>query len=73
LDECLGLRHCLAWAVDNKLSIIITESDAEIVVKCLYVAPVFVEIELVILDCLNFMISLSNVVVVSHLIYLISF
>jgi hypothetical protein len=65
LAECLGLRWCLAWAVDNRLSNIIIESDAEVVVKCLHGALVIAEIELVILDCLNLMNSLSNVIVVS--------
>jgi hypothetical protein len=68
MTKGLGLRWCLAWAVDNRLSNIIIESNAEVVVKCLYGAHAITKIELVILDCLNFMTSLSSVVVVSILV-----
>lgn len=65
MAECLGLRWCLEWAVENHVSNLSIESDAECVVKCLHGAPMIAEIDLVIVDCLDYLSRLSNVSVSS--------
>jgi len=50
LAECMGLRWCLAWAMENQLSNFIIELDAESVVNCLHCAPLIAQIELLILN-----------------------
>jgi hypothetical protein len=60
LAECLGLRWVIDWAVEQNFSSIVFETDAESVVKCMQGALKLVEIESIVLDCLEGLSKLSN-------------
>lgn len=63
--ECMGLRWCLARAMEKQLCNVIVELDAESVVNCLHGASLLVDIAPLILDCLEYLSKLENVSVCS--------
>jgi ribonuclease HI len=65
LAECLGLRWVIDWAVEQNFRSIIFETDGELVLKCMQGALKLVEIENIVLDCLEGLSKLSNSFVVS--------
>jgi hypothetical protein len=60
LDECMGVRWCLAWILEKHFANAIIETYAEIVAKRLYGGPLQAKIE-----CLDYLSKLLNVSVCS--------
>lgn len=58
--EALVLRWCLSWAVGEQFQRLIIETDAELVIHCLYHRKKIEAIDFLILDCLDLISSLSN-------------
>lgn len=65
LAEALGLRWCLQWANEKNFSSLVIETDAELIVKCLYGKLNLALIEAVILDCQEILSQMQNTTVVS--------
>ncbi|MCH82297.1 ribonuclease H protein [Trifolium medium] len=65
LAEAQGLRWCLQWIKNQNLQNVVVEMDSENVVNCILGKLNLVEIEFIIVDCLDMLFSLLNVSVVS--------
>lgn len=65
LAEALGLRWCLQWVKTQNLQNVVIEMDAANVVNCIMGKLNCVEIDFIIVDCLDILVSLLNVSVVA--------